>query len=76
MYSLFLITNFFNYDKILYLNSGIIVEKDFSELFAIDLKDNYIAATQSIYPTEDLKKDGHLTSEEIFSSALLLFNCN
>ena len=43
-YRLFISEVLPNFDKILYLDSDLIVEKDIAELFRIDLKDCYLAA--------------------------------
>ena len=75
-----------NFDKILYLDTDIVIEKDISLLYNINLKDNWIAAVRGIgYPdyfnwSESRRKwcdeNCNIPPEEYFNSGVLIFNCN
>lgn len=65
-----------NLDKILYLDSDIIVEKDLSELFNTDIKDFYVASVVD-FGVSNLKlhfKELNYKYEKYFNSGVMLLN--
>ncbi len=54
------------YEKLLYLDGDIIIRKDLSELYDIDLDDNYVAAVKELYCMKD--DDGCI------NAGVMLFN--
>ena len=78
---------FCQYDKVLYLDSDIVVNHDIYELFEVDLKDNYLAAAYDTHvvsyctqnpPLEqrayNIKELGMENPEEYFQAGVSLFN--
>jgi lipopolysaccharide biosynthesis glycosyltransferase len=59
----------FNQDKVLYLDSDIIIQKDLSDMFEINIKDYYAAVVK------DIKQiDNNLNIENYFNSGVMLLN--
>lgn len=84
-YRFFLADILKNYKKALYLDSDIIVKKDIYELFKIDLKDKFLAATKDIYikiiSAKDKKMKSYLSKSlkldentPYFQAGILLLN--
>lgn len=59
-------------DKVIYLDGDVIVTKDLTELFEIDLQDNYVAAVKDLCGIDhsDYKKDDF----RYFNSGIMLMN--
>ena len=82
VYYRFFITKLFEkYDKVLYLDSDIIINFDITELYNIDLGDNYLGAIQDIsqqmkdYSYEKYReKILKIKREEYFNAGILCFN--
>ena len=55
LFKFFIPEMFQNFDKILYLDSDILVLKDISEIYDYDLEDKYIGAIQESYLNEEFK---------------------
>ena len=65
---------FTNKDKLLYLDGDIIVNKDLSDLFNIDLCDNYFAANYHAASTDETKHRIGLSLKHVYNAGVLLFN--
>lgn len=74
------------YEKVLYLDCDIIIQKDLKYLFDIDIEENYLGATLDIIAQENSfeHKQAHRylidylkmqNVENYFNSGVLLFNC-
>ena len=66
-------------DKLLYLDSDIIVKGDLEELFQIDIKDYYLAASPEIWRNLDkywAGEDFSIENSFYFNSGVLLYNLN
>lgn len=81
MYYRFFIPELFgNYNKILYLDSDIIINSDIAELYNIELNDNYVGAVKDLHLaiTEHLstyaKEVLKILPEKYFNSGVMLFN--
>lgn len=61
-----------NFDKILYLDGDIIVQKDLSDLYNMDLEDNYVAA--NLQPYEQFPGQKNLKLEKYFNNGVMLLN--
>ena len=63
----------YNYDKVLYLDSDVIVKGDLSELYNTDINDYYIAAVKDVHPImfEHHKK---YNLETYYNAGVLLYN--
>lgn len=62
-----------NYDKIIYLDADIIVQKDLTDLYNVNLKDNYAAVVPDI--AQVLKKEEILKDYfNYFCAGMILFN--
>ena len=76
-YRIFIPRIFLNYDKVLYLDSDLIICKDISDIFSIDLHDNLIAAVRNLY-TKHMKdhiiNDIMINENQYFNSGVILFN--
>lgn len=62
-------------DKLIYLDSDIIVNSSLEELWKIDLKNNYIAAVEDANGKKYVKKFGLKKSSKFFNSGVMLVNC-
>lgn len=62
-----------DWDKVLYIDTDMIIQSDLSELFNIDLGDNYIAAVKDMAGVYDghAKKLGH---KSYFNAGMMLMN--
>lgn len=75
----FEIERIINEDKALYLDGDVIINKDISELFTIDLSDNYVAAVDDMGDEFDEKGNSNLASRigmkgRYFNSGVMLLN--
>lgn len=67
--------NIFSYlNKILYLDSDIIVKDDLSELFETDLNGYYFAANYHATSTDEVKHRTALELKHVYNAGVLLFN--
>ena len=84
-YRLFVADMFENFDKVIYLDSDIIIQNDILELSNIDMGENYIAATKDIFMSIWSKEEKNLSiylkkkiklneSEHYFQAGVLVFN--
>ena len=58
-----------NQDKVLYLDSDIIIQKDLADLFKINIEDYYVGAVKDIKQT-----DNNLNIKNYFNSGVMLLN--
>ncbi|MBR1617324.1 glycosyltransferase family 8 protein [bacterium] len=65
---------FNNLDKIIYLDSDIIVQKDLSQLYNIDLKDNYAAVVKDMVGIKAKGLDEVVGVKDYFNSGVMLLN--
>lgn len=63
-----------DYDKVLYIDCDTIILKDLTELFKIDLNDNYAAGVIDYFPMEILKHNKNIGVENYFNSGVMLLN--
>lgn len=74
---LFISEIFKNYNKVLYLDCDIVVKGDLSDLYEIDLENNYIGAIVDVgtlaWKTEDNNSDNFYKYKEI-NSGVILYN--
>ena len=61
-------------DKILYLDGDIIVKKDLSELYSVELDDNYFAANYHAPSQDETKHRLGLDLDHVYNAGVLLFN--
>ena len=64
-------------DKIIYLDADIIVNKDISSLYDIDMEDNYVAGVEErcLYQTDYIESKLHFSKDEIYiNCGVLLMN--
>ena len=80
-FRLFIPNMFKQYDKILYLDSDIVILDDIANLYNIDLGDNYVGAAQDdVIATEQIFRDyaekviGHNSYKNYFNAGILLMN--
>ena len=62
------------YDKILYLDTDMIIQKDLSELFNIQLEDKYAAVVKDMKGMENCAAHKRLQLEAYFNSGMMLLN--
>lgn len=65
------------YDKVIYLDCDIIVNKDIAPLYSINLDDNYIAGVEErcLYQTDYIKSKLHFSKDEVYiNCGVLLMN--
>lgn len=65
-----------NCNKLLYLDSDIIIRKDLSELYNIDISNYYIAAVKDIGPTIVHAKSTNTYYPQYFNCGIILLNIN
>ena len=65
---------FTEYDKILYLDSDIIILDDLEELFNIDISNHYAAAVKDYIATDILRQHELINTNDYFNSGVLLLN--
>lgn len=71
----FQIPNIFSsLDKILYLDGDMIIEKDLTELYSIDLKDNYAAVVKDYAGQNIEKHNKKINHKDYFNSGMMLLN--
>ena len=65
-----------NIDKILYLDSDILIQDDLIDLFNIDLNDNYVAAVRDLPQVlyDNQRIGGDITGRDYFNSGVMLLN--
>ncbi len=66
------------YDKVIYLDCDMIVTGDLSELYAIDIGDNCLAACRNLMHSKMrsyVEDELHLDSEKYINSGMLVINC-
>ena len=66
------IWNIINADKILYLDSDLIIKEDITELFNIDLEDNYAAVIED---SGSMYNNRRIAVSTYFNSGVMLLNC-
>ena len=74
LYKFQLANIFNNLDKILYLDSDIIVEKDLSDLFDIDLENLYAAVVSDHWSIQFMNTNGRINHKDYFNSGIMLLN--
>lgn len=80
-YRLFIADMFPEYDKVIYIDSDTIVKKDISELFAVDLKDNFVGAVPERVMAEEEVYGNYVEQclgidrYAYFNAGVLLINC-
>lgn len=62
-------------DKVLYLDCDTMVNGSLTELFSIDLADNYVAAVKDVWDVKKHLKRLNMKSDSYFNSGMLLMNC-
>ena len=79
-FRLFIPSLFPQYDKAIYLDSDIVLNKDIADMFNVDLGDNYVAAIldEIIWSSEGFtyyaRNALDITEEEYFNSGVLVMN--
>lgn len=73
---------FTQYDKIIYLDSDIVVNRDIAEMYDIEIKDNILGACHGYYrEDDDMWMCNHITKtlgislESFFNAGILIINC-
>ena len=61
--------------KVLYLDCDTMINGDLSELFELDLADNYVASVKDVWDVAKHVKRLDMKSESYFNSGMLLINC-
>lgn len=64
-----------NVDKLIYLDSDVVVNSSLKELWEIDLEDNYVAAVEDANGKKYSKRYGLKADSKFFNTGLMLINC-
>lgn len=79
IYYRFLIPELIDVDKIIYLDSDVVVRKDIAAFFNTEIADYYIAAIEDIRPHQQVRrlnlKGLKIKSGHYYNSGVLLINC-
>lgn len=64
-----------NVDKLLYLDSDVVVNSSLKELWNTDIEDNYIAAVEDANGKKYAKRYGLKSGSKFFNTGMMLLNC-
>ena len=79
-----ILSDIVDYDKIIYLDVDLIVVGDISELYSIDLGDNYLGAVKSLKFKKNISRNSkqllfytkyNINLDNYFNAGVLVFNC-
>lgn len=81
-FRLFIPTMFPQYNKAIYLDSDIVLNRDIAEMYNVDIKDNYLGAVldETVYTNKDfiyyVREALDVTEKQYFNSGVLIMNLN